>query len=62
VGDQHERGAQLAVQVEHQLHDLLAGGEVEAAGGLVGQQQAGCTTKARASATRCCSPPDSTFG
>jgi Skp family chaperone for outer membrane proteins len=23
---------------------------------------AGCTTKARASATRCCSPPDSTFG
>ena len=36
--DQNQRGAQLAVQVEHQLHHRGAGGKVQAAGGLVGQQ------------------------
>ena len=39
----------LAVELEHQLHHLLAGGEIEAAGGLVGSSTAGFTTKARAS-------------
>jgi hypothetical protein len=38
VRHQHQRGAGFAVQLEHQLHHLLAGGEVQAAGGLVGQQ------------------------
>ena len=38
VGDQHQRGAQFLVQLEHQLHHGLAGGEVQAAGRLVGQQ------------------------
>ena len=38
VRDQHQRRAGLAVQLEHQLHHRLAGGEVQAAGGFVGQQ------------------------
>ena len=42
VGDQHQRGAALLAQGEHQVHDRLAGGAVEVAGRLVGQQQAGC--------------------
>ena len=36
--DHDQRGALLAVEVEHQLHHLLAGGEIQAAGWLVGQQ------------------------
>ncbi len=38
VRHQHQRGPQLAVELEHQRHDGLAGGEIQAAGGLVGQQ------------------------
>ena len=36
--DQNQGGAQFFVQFEHQLHDVLAGGKVQAAGGLVCQQ------------------------
>ena len=39
MGDQHQRRSLLAVELEHQRHHLLAGGVVQAAGGLVGQQQ-----------------------
>jgi hypothetical protein len=35
---------------------------VEIAGRLVGEQDAGPVAEARASATRCCSPPDSWAG
>ena len=38
MGYEHQSCALLAVQVKHQLHDLLAGRKVQAAGGLVGQQ------------------------
>jgi class 3 adenylate cyclase len=38
MGHQHQRCALLAVQVKHQLHHGLAGGKIQAAGGLVGQQ------------------------
>ena len=40
VGDQHERAAEVAVEIDQQLDDLLAGGRVEIAGGLVGEEQA----------------------
>jgi hypothetical protein len=39
VGHQHQGGAALAVQFEHQLDDRFAGGRIEAAGGFVGKQQ-----------------------
>ena len=39
VGHQHQRRPGLAVELEHQRHHRLAGGEVEAAGRLVGEQQ-----------------------
>ena len=38
MGNQHQGRALFAVQVKHQLHDFFAGGEVQAAGGFVGQQ------------------------
>ena len=38
VGDQHQRGAALRVAGEQQIDDLLAGGLVEIAGRLVGDQ------------------------
>ena len=37
MGDQHECRAGFAVHVEHQVHHRRAGGEVQAARGLVGQ-------------------------
>ncbi|HSJ98100.1 MAG TPA: hypothetical protein VLC53_13550, partial [Myxococcota bacterium] len=39
MGDQDQRGAALAVHLEQQLDHVLAGGRVEVAGGLVGEQQ-----------------------
>ena len=51
------------VQPLEQPHDLLAGGGVEVAGGLVRQQDAtGCITSARAMATRWRWPPESSLG
>src|SRR5712692_6497236 len=40
MGDQHD-GVALAVQALERRHDLVAGGAVEVAGGLVGQQDGG---------------------
>jgi hypothetical protein len=39
VGDQHERGAGLCAQAEQQVHHRIAGGLVQIAGRLVGEQQ-----------------------
>ena len=39
MGDEDERRPGLAIELEHQRHHCLAGGEVEAAGRLVGEQQ-----------------------
>jgi len=50
------------VQTRNQLKDALRGGFVQVAGRLVGQQQPRLFTSARASATRCCSPPESSPG
>jgi hypothetical protein len=62
VGDQQHRDLAIAVQPLQDLHDLDAGAAVEVAGRLVGQDQLGSLTSARAIATRCCWPPDSWFG
>ena len=60
MGDQQQRGALLCPEIEEQLDDLLAGLVVEIAGGLVGQDDLRAPdARARAMATRCCSPPES---
>ena len=59
-GDDH--GGAQTVHLLEQLHQPLGLRVVEVAGGLVGQQQAGAAITARAIATRCCSPPDSSAG
>ena len=43
----------------HDVLDRLGGGGIEAGGRLVEEQHAGSRASARASASRCCSPPDS---
>ena len=52
----------LAVELGQQVHDLAAGRGVEVAGRLVGEQHGGSVTMARAMATRCCWPPESSAG
>jgi hypothetical protein len=44
------------------MHDLERALGIEVAGRLVGQQHSGSVTSARAIATRCCWPPDSSAG
>ena len=39
VGDEHDGDALGAVELRKQLHDVVAGGGVEVACGLVGEQQ-----------------------
>ena len=51
-----------AAHVEQQVEHGGAGLVVEIAGGLVGEQDRGLLTSARAMATRCCSPPLSCDG
>ena len=50
------------VEVMEQGHDLDPGRAVEVAGRLVGEDHGGSVTMARAMATRCCWPPDSSLG
>ena len=59
VGDQHQGRVGHAVHVEHQVNDALSGMGVQVAGGFIGKEHRGLVTKARARATRCCSPPES---
>ena len=62
VRHKHQRHAALGVLGEQQVDDLLAGGFIEIAGRLIGHENGGIGRSARASATRCCSPPDSWVG
>ena len=62
VRHHHQDRLLLPVQVEQHLPDRLGRVAVEVAGRLVGEQQDGCCTRARATATRCRSPPDSSAG
>src|SRR3954452_21181503 len=39
VRDQQQRRAMLSIQIEHQIDDLLTGGRIEIAGGLISKQQ-----------------------
>jgi hypothetical protein len=41
MGHEHQRGLRLAVQPEQQFDDALAGGRIQVAGGLVGEQHRG---------------------
>ena len=52
----------VAAQLRQRAKDMVGGVRIEIAGGLVGQQQRGALATARAMATRCCSPPDSSAG
>jgi hypothetical protein len=61
VGHEHQRRAALAIAVEQKLDDFAAGCLVEIAGGLVRYQDRR-VGRDRASATRCCSPPESCAG
>jgi hypothetical protein len=62
VRHQHDRDA-LAVEILEEREDLERGAAVERAGRLVGEQQASdWLTSARATATRCCWPPESCIG
>jgi hypothetical protein len=62
VGDEDQGGAVFAIKREQQIGNFVPGLAIEVAGGLIGEQQAGRPLKARASATRCCSPPESCAG
>ncbi len=55
-------GVALGMQSVEEGHDLVAGLGVEVAGGLVGQDDGGLLTSARAMATRWRWPPESSLG
>ena len=61
MGGDDDGGAE-PVQGRDQQHQPLGLFVVEIAGGLVGHQQFGAADTARAMATRCCSPPESSSG
>jgi hypothetical protein len=61
VRDHHDRGA-AAVEVGEERHDGVAVFRIEVAGGLVGEEDGGEPARARATATRCCWPPESWEG
>ena len=61
VGDQDERAARL-VQLVHQAHDVAAETESRLPVGSSARIRSGSVTRARATATRCCWPPESSPG
>jgi len=62
VRHEDDRDAALLVEAREDAHDLLARLRVEVARRLVGEQQGGLATSARAMATALLLPPDSWFG
>jgi len=62
MGDDHEREPAVVPQALEEGDDLVPGLFVQVGGGLVGQQDPGVLTSARAMATRCCWPPESSEG
>ncbi len=61
MGDDQHSDAHFADTLQ-QLHHLKAQLWVDVAGGLVRDDQLGAWARARATATRCCSPPESRSG
>ncbi len=59
VGHQHQGCAAGAISFEQQIEYVGAVFGIEIAGGFVGKNDGRLQTKARARATRCCSPPES---
>ena len=62
VGDEQERDADAALQVSQLGADLLAELRIERGERFVEQETSGCSTMARARATRWRSPPESSDG
>jgi len=62
VGRGDDGDALLLVQLLEERDDLLAGLEVEVTGRLVGEDDPGSFASARAIATLCCWPPESSDG
>ena len=62
VRHQDQRHAAIDMPAKQKLDHLLSGRLVEIAGRLVGDENRGVGASARASATRCCSPPDNCAG
>ena len=62
VGDEDDGGARLGADAGQLGLHVLAGHLVEGAERLVHQQERGWKARARAMATRCCMPPDSSHG
>jgi len=62
MGYQYDRHTRLVVDVAEEIHDCAACGPIEVARGLICQQDRGTDHSARAIATRCCSPPESSVG
>ena len=62
VRDQDQGGRMLPVHVEQQVADMFARVLVEVARGLIGEKNARAVHEGAASATRCCSPPESCAG
>ena len=57
-----EDGPALPMECQQEIQDLCAAAAVQIAGRLVRQNQDGSLTSARATATRCFWPPDSSAG
>jgi hypothetical protein len=62
MGDQDQRRATLRDCPEKEVSDFVPCDAVEIACRLVGDEDSGSIARARAMATRCCSPPESCAG
>ncbi|MGH3963645.1 MAG: hypothetical protein ACRDRY_10380 [Pseudonocardiaceae bacterium] len=62
MADQQQSEAAFGTQPGQLLHDRFGGLRVERGGDFVAQQDIGSAAMARAMATRCCCPPDSSGG
>jgi len=59
----HQHGLpQILVRLAQHVENDVRAFRIQVAGGLVGEHDRGAVDKSAASATRCCSPPESSFG
>ena len=62
MGGDQRRASFATYEIEEFGEDLVGRGLVEISGRLVGEDHGGLLASARATATRCCSPPESFDG